>query len=146
MYGRYNIKLKIKKKEKEMEKLFTDATRLKLRFNTVVGVLSAEDLWDLPLESKNKVNLDSIAILLNRELKDTKEESFISKSKANPILEMKLDIVKYIIGVKLQESEDRAKARVKSEQRAKIADLIEEKQNESLKSLSLDELKALYNA
>ena len=146
MYGRYNIKLKIKKKEKEMEKLFTDASRLKLRFNTVVGVLSAEDLWDLPLESKNKVNLDSIAILLNRELKDTKEESFISKSKANPILEMKLDIVKYIIGVKLQESEDRAKARVKSEQRAKIADLIEEKQNESLKSLSLDELKALYNA
>ena len=147
MYGRYNIKLKNKKKkEKEMEKLFTDATRLKLRFNTVVGVLSVEDLWDLPLESKNKVNLDSIAILLNRELKDTKEESFISKSKANPILEMKLDIVKYIIGVKLQESEDRAKARVKSEQRAKIADLIEEKQNESLKSLSLDELKALYNA
>ena len=129
-----------------MEKLFTDATRLKLRFNTVVGVLSVEDLWDLPLESKNKVNLDSIAIALHRELKDTKEESFISKSKANPILEMKLDIVKYIIGVKLQESEDRAKAKVKSEQRAKIADLIEEKQNESLKSLSLDELKALYNA
>mgnify|MGYP003407086937 CR=1 FL=1 len=129
-----------------MEKLFTDASRLKLRFNTVVGVLSVEDLWDLPLESKNKVNLDSIAINLHRELKDTKEESFISKSKANPILEMKLDIVKYIIGVKLQESEDRAKAKVKSEQRAKIADLIEEKQNESLKSLSLDELKALYNA
>ena len=129
-----------------MEKLFTDASRLKLRFNTVVGVLSVEDLWDLPLESKNKVNLDSIAIALHRELKDTKEESFISKSKANPILEMKLEIVKYIIGVKLQESEDRAKARVKSEQRAKIADLIEEKQNESLKSLSLDELKALYNA
>lgn len=129
-----------------MENKFIQATRLKLRFSTAVGVLSVEDLWDLPLESKNKVNLDSIAIALHRELKDTKEESFISKSRANPILEMKLDIVKYIIEVKLQEAEDKAKAKVKSEQRAKIADLIEEKQNESLKALSLEELKALYNA
>lgn len=129
-----------------MENKFIQATRLKLRFSTTVGVLSVEDLWDLPLESKNKVNLDSIAIALHRELKDTKDESFISKSRANPVLEMKLDIVKYIIEVKLQESEDKAKAKAKSEQRAKIADLIEEKQNESLRALSLDELKALYNA
>lgn len=129
-----------------MENKFIQATRLKLRFSTAVGVLSVEDLWDLPLESKNKVNLDSIAIALHRELKDTKEESFISKSRANPILEMKLDIVKYIIEVKLQEAEDKAKAKVKSEQRAKIADLIEEKQNESLKALSLEELRVLYNA
>lgn len=129
-----------------MENKFIQATRLKLRFSTAVGVLPVEDLWDLPLESKNKVNLDSIAIALHRELKDTKEESFISKSRANPILEMKLDIVKYIIEVKLQEAEDKAKAKVKSEQRAKIADLIEEKQNESLKALSLEELKAIYNA
>lgn len=129
-----------------MENKFIQATRLKLRFSTAVGVLSVEDLWDLPLESKTKVNLDSIAIALHRELKDTKDESFISKSRANPVLEMKLDIVKYIIEVKLQESEDKAKAKAKSEQRAKIADLIEEKQNESLRALSLDELKALYNA
>lgn len=129
-----------------MENKFIQAARLKLRFSTAVGVLSVEDLWDLPLESKNKVNLDSIAIALHRELKDTKEESFISKSKADPILEMKLDIVKYIIGVKLQEAEDKAKARVKSEQKAKIAGLIAEKQDESLKSLSLEELTALYNA
>lgn len=129
-----------------MENKFIQATRLKLRFSTPIGLLSVEDLWDLPLESKTKVNLDSIAIALHRELKDTKDESFISKSRANPVLEMKLDIVKYIIEVKLQESEDKAKAKAKSEQRAKIADLIEEKQNESLRALSLDELKALYNA
>lgn len=129
-----------------MEKLFIDATRLKLRFNTTVGVLSIEDLWDLPLESKNKLNLDSIAIALHRELKDTKDESFISKSKANPILELKLEIVKYIIDTKLQEADARVKAKAKSDQKSKIDSIISRKEDESLESLTLEELKALRNA
>ena len=126
--------------------MFKEASRLKLRFSTPIGLLSTEDLWDLPLESKTKVNLDSIAILLNRELKDTKDESFISKSRANPVLEMKLDIVKYIIEVKLQETSDKLQAKIKAEQRNKIDAIISKKEDESLESLSLEELKALRNA
>ena len=126
--------------------MFKEASRLKLRFSTPIGLLSTEDLWDLPLESKTKVNLDSIAILLNREIKDTKEESFISKSKVNPVTELKLEIVKAIIEIKLKEADEKLKAKVKAEQRNKIDAIISKKEDESLESLSLEELKALRNA
>lgn len=126
--------------------MFKEASRLKLRFSTPIGLLSTEDLWDLPLESKTKVNLDSIAILLNREIKDTKEESFISKSKVNPVTELKLEIVKAIIEIKLKEASDKLQAKIKAEQRNKIDAIISKKEDESLESLSLEELKALRNA
>ena len=126
--------------------MFKEASRLKLRFSTPIGLLSVEDLWDLPLESKTKVNLDSIAILLNREIKDTKEESFISKSKVNPVTELKLEIVKAIIEIKLKEASDKLQAKIKAEQRNKIDAIISKKEDESLESLSLEELKALRNA
>lgn len=126
--------------------MFKEASRLKLRFSTPIGLLSTEDLWDLPLESKTKVNLDSIAILLNREIKDTKEESFISKSKVNPVTELKLEIVKAIIEIKLKETSDKLQAKIKAEQRNKIDAIISKKEDESLESLSLEELKALRNA
>ena len=129
-----------------MENKFKEASRLKLRFSTPIGLLSTEDLWDLPLESKTKVNLDSIAILLNREIKDTKEESFISKSKVNPVTELKLEIVKAIIEIKLKETSDKLQAKIKAEQRNKIDAIISKKEDESLESLSLEELKALRNA
>lgn len=126
--------------------MFKEASRLKLRFSTPIGLLSTEDLWDLPLESKTKVNLDSIAILLNRELKDTKEESFISKSKVNPVTELKLEIVKAIIEIKLKEASDKLQAKIKAEQRNKIDAIISKKEDASLEALSLEELKALRNA
>lgn len=126
--------------------MFKEASRLKLRFSTPIGLLSTEDLWDLPLESKTKVNLDSIAILLNREIKDTKEESFISKSKVNPVTELKLEIVKAIIAVKLQEADEKLKAKIKAEQRNKIDAIISKKEDASLEAMSLEELKALRNA
>lgn len=126
--------------------MFKEASRLKLRFSTPIGLLSIEDLWDLPLESKTKVNLDSIAILLNREIKDTKEESFISKSKVNPVTELKLEIVKAIIEIKLKEASDKLQAKIKAEQRNKIDAIISKKEDESLESKSLEELKALRNA
>lgn len=47
--------------------MFEKASRMKLRFNTQRGVLSVEDLWDLPL-----IQLDNIAIALNKKLQESK--------------------------------------------------------------------------
>lgn len=126
-----------------MEKMFEKATRLKIRYQTQNGILMVEDLWDLPLDSKIKANLNSIAIQLNRQIKDSGEESFIGNSKVDPILQLKFDIVKYIIDTKLSEAEDKANALAKKQYNEKILKLIDEKEDEALKGKSAEELKKL---
>lgn len=83
--------------------MFEKASRVKLRYSTNRGVLSVEDLWDLSLEQ-----LDPIAINLNKRLKESQTESFIkTRTKDATELELKFNIVKHIIDVKLQEQEER---------------------------------------
>lgn len=115
--------------------LFEQATRNKLRFASSKGLLSTEDLWTLTLEQ-----LNIIAVELNKELKET-EISFINSTKANELLQLKFDVVKFIIDVKLAEKEEK---KLKAERLAKknqLLELINNKENEKLQSLSLDELK-----
>ena len=52
-----------------MSNLFEVAARKKYRFDSQKGLLSVEELWDLPLQSTKSVSLDSIAIALNKEIK-----------------------------------------------------------------------------
>lgn len=66
---------------------FEIASRLKLRFETAVGMISTEDLWTLPLTSNSKVSLDSLAVSLNKELKGS-EESFVTSTKKDEILKL----------------------------------------------------------
>lgn len=119
--------------------LFEKATREKVRWETSKGLLSAEDLWDLSLPS-----LDTIAKAVNKKLKEESEESFISaKSSANKTLELKLEVLKYIIGVKMAEREA---AKLKFEKQIKIRQLKElavAKSNEQLASKSLEEIQKM---
>ena len=124
------------------ESLFEAASRLKLRFASQVGQLSVEDLWDLPLTSATKPNLDAIAVELNRQLKGT-EESFVSTGKKNAVLELKFEVVKHIIGVRVAENQAKLDERARQERKSQIADLIEQKKSEGLKALSLEELEKL---
>jgi len=58
--------------------LFETASKNKLRFSSIKGNLTTEDLWDLPLTSKSgRICLDNIAKQLYKELKDSTEESFV---------------------------------------------------------------------
>jgi hypothetical protein len=122
--------------------MFEAASRLKLRFASQVGQLSVEDLWDLPLTSATKPNLDAIAVELNRQLKGT-EESFVSTGKKNAVLELKFEVVKHIIDVRVTENQAKIDERNRQERKAQIADLIEQKKSEGLKALSLEELEKL---
>ena len=123
------------KLQNEEMTLFATATRNKVRFSTVKGLLSTEDLWTLTLEQ-----LDVIAKELNKELKET-EVSFISSTKTNEILQLKFDIVKFIIYVKLAEKEEKKLKAEKLAKKNQLLELINNKENEKLQSLSLDELK-----
>ena len=124
------------------ETMFESASRLKLRFDSQVGQLSVEDLWDLPLTSAFKANLDAIAVELNRQLKGT-EESFVSTGKKNAVLELKFEVVKHIIGVRVAENQAKIDERNRAERKAQIAELIEQKKGEGLKAMSIEELEAL---
>jgi uncharacterized protein YabN with tetrapyrrole methylase and pyrophosphatase domain len=117
---------------------FEKATRLRLRFETSRGNLNVEDLWRLPL-----VELDKLAIALNKQLKESSEESFIkAKSKDNKLLELRFDIVKHIIETLLSEDEEKKKAADKRAKREQLLELIAKKKNQELEGKSLEELEA----
>ena len=126
-----------------IEKLFVEATRAQYRFETKVGLVTVEDLWNLPLTSATKANLDDVAIKLSRELKATGESFVAQKSVKNTELENKLEIVKYVIQVRQEENAAKLAEANKAAQREKLKELIAKKEDESLSSLSLDELKAM---
>lgn len=127
--------------------MFEKASRLKLRFDTNKGQITIEDLWELPLTSKTgRANLDDIARDLHRQLKNDSDVSFVVKErKSDTTVQLKFDIVKHIIDVRLAESEAQAKARENSEKKQRILQLIADKQDEELKGKSLDDLKAMVD-
>lgn len=127
--------------------MFEKAARFKLRFETPLGNLSVEDLWDLPLTSNRNVSLDDVARNLHRSIKEAEEESFVVKAtSANEKLQLGFDIVKHIIEVRLAENEaEKTKAENKAKKQ-KLLSLIADKQDESLKASSVEELQAMVEA
>jgi len=122
------------------EKMFEVAVRTKMRF-PFRGSLSVEDLWDLSVE-----NLDSIYKTLNSQLKQVKEESLLDrKTKQDKELDAKIEIVKYIVNVKLEEEETRRKAKERKEQKQKILEIMATKQDESLQNKSPEELQKMLD-
>lgn len=125
--------------------MFEQATKMKLRFDSPMGQLTTEDVWDLPLTGR-KFSLDDLAKSLNRQIKEAEEESFVVKrTSANQTLNLKFDIVKHVIQVKMDEAEVKDQAAKKKAEKARILEIISQKENEALQSKSLDELKALLN-
>lgn len=131
-----------------MSTVFEQATRAKLRFETNKGLLSVEDLWELPLTSQTgKANLDDIAKGLHRELKDSEEISFVEEKKSTDgITKLKFEVVKSVINTLVVERKTQAEAKERKEKKAQILALIAQKENEKLAGTSLDELKALADS
>lgn len=118
--------------------LFIWATRNKVRF-PFKGMITTEDLWDLSLN-----NLDNVFKALNSQSKQAKEESLLNvKSKDDEVLDAKIEIVKYIVSVKLTEKEVREKAFLNKERNQKIMEIIAAKKDEELHSMSVEELEKM---
>lgn len=132
-----------------MEAMFLQATRAKYRFPSSKGEMSVENLWDVPLRSKDDFNLDKIARGINRELEAATEESFVDAVQTSPakrVLESKLGIVKQIIAIKIDE-EETAKNRAENKtEREKLLKILAEKKDGKLSELSEKELQKRINA
>lgn len=118
--------------------IFEYAAENKLRF-PYKGSISTEDLYDLGVEE-----LDMIFKTLNREVKKSNEESLLAKkSDSDTKLNVKIEIIKKIVSKKLAEIEESKNAIMKKHKNEKIMELIAQKQDENLRSLSIDELKKM---
>lgn len=125
--------------------IFEKASKLKLRFVTAMGSVTIEDLWDMKLTSRKVgASLDDLAKALSKSVKESGEESFVvKKSTTNTALELKFDIVKHIITVKMAEAEAKSQAVEKKAKKDRILELIATKEDESLADQSLDELREM---
>lgn len=122
------------------EKMFEMAIRNKMRF-PFKGLISVEDLWDLSV-----TNLDLIFKTLNSQLKQVKEESLLNvKTQQDQELDMKIEIIKYIVSVRLEEENLRLKAKEQKEKKQKIMEIMANKQDADLQNKSLEDLQKMLS-
>lgn len=120
--------------------MFEVATRTKMRF-PFKGMISVEDLWDLSVQ-----NLDKVFKALNSQRKEAQEESLLNvKSSEDEVLDTQIAIVKYIVGVKLEEQAARVKAAENKEKKQKIMALMAKKDDEAMENMSKEELQKLLD-
>lgn len=119
--------------------LFEVATRKKLRFASPKGLLTTEDLWDLPMTGNT--SLDTVSKLANRDVKVSAEESFVvDATPVNDIAVLKLDVLKHIIAVRKAEQAARMAAQEKADRRRKLLELLAKKDNEKDAAMSREEI------
>lgn len=124
--------------------IFEVASREKLRFDSSIGYLTTEQLWDLPLTSVgNKANLNAVGLQFVKALKEGTEDSLINPAptSAQKVIQLQLDIVKHIIAVKQDEAEEKRVAAAKKAHKAKLLDALARKQDAKLEEMSEEDIK-----
>lgn len=124
--------------------LFLRASRLRLRFPSVVGLLSVEDLWNLPLISttKAKPSIENIgADLLDQQskLKGGSILRNLKPSKETSELDLSIEILRVVANILQDEAEAKTLAAAKRSERERLEGIIAERES---KEAPLDDLKA----
>lgn len=126
--------------------IFETAARKKLRFDSPKGLLSVEDLWDLPLTSKSG-SLDTIACQLFKQLKSDDSVSFVTAAKkSDATVQLKFDVVKHVIDVRVAERDAAVVAAQKADKKQIILNILAQKEGEALSQASPEELRKMLEA
>jgi len=126
-----------------MENKFEHASRTGLRYTSKRGYLSTEDLWNLPLNHSSGIDLENVAVTADTELEKSGGKRFTSSKITDPLPELRMDIIKHIIGIKLAEKATAASATANKAQKQKVLAAIAGKEDDALAGKSIEELKAL---
>lgn len=128
--------------------MFEQATRNRYRYPSRKGLLTTEDLWEVPLIAKDGFDLDTIAKTINRELKDLQEESFVNTTEGSKQQELKakLSVIVHIIEVRQKESKQAAERNYKEMERKRLQSILASKQEQALHNLTPEELQARIDA
>lgn len=123
--------------------MFKSATKLKLRFTSSKGVLTTEQLWDL-----NLTDLASMIKTIKKQLKGSEgddELSFLDATRTTDTEnQLRFDILRDVYLTKKADNDAARTAADRKTQKAKIAELIAEKEEGALKDKSLADLKKMY--
>lgn len=127
-----------------MTDLYKYAAKNGLRFPSTKGLLTVEQLFQMPLKSQTGFDLDSVARSLSASLKALGEESFVDTSATDPqkrLLTTSLDIVKDVIATKQAENKAALDKAEKSSKRRKLQDILAAKEEEKMGQASIDEIR-----
>ena len=129
------------------DNIFEKASKVKLRFTLTGGNLTVEDLWDIPLQSSNnKINLDDMWKILNKQAQQSSGESLIeTATPKNTILQLSIDIMRHVIETKLEKDRIASLAAETKQKKQKLMELIAGKEDDKLSSLSLPKLKKMLD-
>lgn len=117
--------------------IFETASRKPLRFKTNQRAnLTVEDLWRLPLTKLQEAGQDIFQRLAKAEA-----GNFLDSRKVPNLTDtLMLDVVKHIIKVRQDENVTKAEAKVIATRNDMIDRLVEDKEGEEMKKLSVEEL------
>ena len=122
----------------ETNKMFEIAVRNKFRF-PFKGAISVEDLWDLSVQQ-----LDGIFKTLKSQEQKAQEESLLeTRTPEDEILKIKIEIIRHIVTVKLDEANQAERAKEMRDQKQKILGILAEKQEDDLRNKTPEELCAM---
>jgi hypothetical protein len=118
-----------------MDNLFEKASRMKLRFD-YNGRLTVEDLWDVPLTA-----LDKMYKYVYKQLQENSEVSLLeTKNELDIHLFVTSELIKHIVQVRLNEKKKAEELQERREKKQKLLEIIADKQDESLKNMSVEDL------
>lgn len=120
--------------------MYKKALQAKLRF-AFRGSLTVEDLFDLGLE-----DLNAIYKGLVQEKGDSVAGLLTEPTKEGELVALKMQVVKDVFDTKKAEIAASKAAADRKAQKARIMEIIADKQDEDLKGKSLDELTAMVEA
>jgi len=124
--------------------IFERAAKEKIRFS-FRGLIATEDLWDLSMG-----DLDVLFKEINIILKEQSGEGLIKDTAQNTFsetlqLQLQIDLVRHVFEAK-QKMANEAKAKIlRMEKKKRIMEIITDKQDETLASKSVAELKEMLD-
>lgn len=105
------------------------------------GMISTEDLWEL-----NVSQLDFIFKKLKAQSRQAQEESLLTtKTQEDVDTENKIDIIRYIVEYKQNLQKEAEMAMERKQQRARIKEILYERENADLRNKTPEELRAMLD-
>lgn len=118
--------------------LFQEAARNKWRFPTARGLLSVEQLFELPL-----TEVDAIAQELHKDLEKTKDKSFLknnNRPRAEAYLQNQFNLVLEVIKIRQDEIDEAEHKAAKAAKKQKLVDLLAKRKDEAFNEMSESEI------